>query len=99
MRKVKTGDTVRCVYSRDNFITKDRLYTVQASEGEPDPVCGGYVLPDGIILINDRGNQIYVYFPDCLFGDFELVEDYWRNMVRCVARRSLPREKVPNALQ
>lgn len=74
MTQIKTGDTVRCVRSSDEFMTDNKLYTVQASEGEPDPVCGGYVLHNGIILTNDRGNQIYVYFPDSLFGDFEIVE-------------------------
>ena len=74
MQVMKKGDVVRCVQSRFDHITEERLYTVEAGCGDPDIVCGGTVLEDGMILTNDRGVKIYALYPECLFGDWEIVE-------------------------
>lgn len=58
MQLMNKGDVVRCVHSRDDYITEDRLYTIEAGYGDPDVVCGGTVLEDGMILTNDRGVKI-----------------------------------------
>uniref|UniRef100_A0AAU8HZ26 Phage protein n=1 Tax=Klebsiella phage FKP3 TaxID=3231233 RepID=A0AAU8HZ26_9CAUD len=68
------GDVVRCVKSRADYITEDRLYTVEAGYGDNDVVCGGTVLEHGMILTNDRGHKIYALYPECLFGAWEIVE-------------------------
>lgn len=74
MRLMKKGDVVRCVQSRFDYITEDRLYTIEAGYGDLDVVCGGTVLEDGMILTNDRGAKIYALYPACLFGVWEIVE-------------------------
>ena len=74
MRLMNKGDVVRCVHSRDDYITEDRLYTIEAGFGDPDVVCGGTVLEDGMILTNDRGVKIYALYPECLFGVWEIVK-------------------------
>lgn len=43
MRVMKKGNVVRCVQSRFDYITEDRLYTVEAGSGDPDIVFGGTV--------------------------------------------------------
>ncbi|XKX17637.1 hypothetical protein MVUOKPPV_CDS0240 [Klebsiella phage phi1_175008] len=74
MQVMNKGDVVRCVHSRDDYITEDRLYTIEAGFGDPDVVCGGTVEQDGMILTNDRGVKIYALYPECLFGVWEIVE-------------------------
>lgn len=74
MQLMNKGDVVRCVHSRDDYITEDRLYTIEAGFGDPNVVCGGTVLEDGMILTNDCGVKIYALYPACLFGVWEIVE-------------------------
>lgn len=74
MRVMKKGNVVRCVQSRFDYITEDRLYTVEAGSGDPDIVFGGTVGENGMILTNDRGVKIYALYPECLFGVWEIVE-------------------------
>ena len=74
MSKLNKGSVVRCVESRDNYITKGKLYSVEAVEGDPDLVCGGTVEESGFIITNDRDNPIYALYPECSFGVWEIVK-------------------------
>lgn len=72
--KLKKGDLVRCIESRDKALTEGASYLVLASEGDKDFVCGGVVLGGGFIIACDEGDHIYCRNKGCLFGDWELVK-------------------------
>ena len=67
---------VKCTFARlVHCITQDKTYEVLAVEGDIDPVCGGFVEHNGMILEDDQGSLIYAVYPECLFGVWEVVSE------------------------
>lgn len=66
---MKKGDFVECLESRDCYITAGSVYEVLAAEGDEDIIFGGLVHPNGFIVKNDNGEDIYCLCTEsCLFG-------------------------------
>lgn len=62
---VKKGEVVICEAACWRGFTEGREYTVLAGGGDQDYVCGGEVLSDGFLAIDDEGDTVYLVFPAC----------------------------------